>query len=106
MGDVLSTKSQYSVAIRSSSVFTFPFRVDLAPTLDPIPPPKGYSVRMWWNILSLLLALGLFSGIALLVRRLLTKFDEYQLDESEGDGKPTAEDLLTRGGYGDPGPGG
>lgn len=59
---------------------------------------------MLWNLVSVLLALGLFSGIALLLRRLLTKFDEYDLDESDSDGKPTVEELWTRGGYGDPGP--
>ncbi len=32
------------------------------------------------------------------------RFDEYDLEEWDSDGKPTAEDLLTRGGYGDPGP--
>ena len=50
------------------------------------------------------LVLAMAIGFALLMRRLLAKFDEYDLDESDSDGKPTAEDLLTRGGYGDPGP--
>jgi len=61
---------------------------------------------MLWQTISLLLALAAFFGIALLVRRLLTKFNEYDLEESENEGKPTLEDLWTRGGYGDPGPGG
>jgi hypothetical protein len=53
-----------------------------------------------------ILVLALATGFALLMRRLLAKFDEYNLDESDSDGKPTVEELWTRGGYGDPGPGG
>lgn len=62
--------------------------------------------EMLWQIVSVLLALATFLAIALLVRRLLTRFDEYDLAEAESDGKPILEDLWTRGGYGDPGPGG
>jgi hypothetical protein len=61
---------------------------------------------MLWQAGSFLLTLAIFLGMGLLVRRLLTKFDEYDLDESGSDGKPTVEDVWTRGGYGDPGPGG
>ena len=56
------------------------------------------------QIAAYVLALATAMGFALLMRRLLTKFDEYDLEEWDSDGKPTAEDLLTRGGYGDPGP--
>ena len=56
------------------------------------------------DLLAYALALAVCIVFALLARRLLTKFDEYDLDESGSDGKPSAEDLLTRGGYGDPGP--
>ncbi|MDJ0498157.1 MAG: hypothetical protein QNJ89_10025 [Acidimicrobiia bacterium] len=56
------------------------------------------------DALAFVLVLAMATGFALLMRRLLAKFDEYDLDESDSDGKPTAEDLLTRGGYGDPGP--
>lgn len=59
---------------------------------------------MPWGIASVLIAFASMIGFALLARRLLGKFDEYRLDESEGDGGPSVEDLLTRGGYGDPGP--
>jgi hypothetical protein len=58
------------------------------------------------DLLAYILVLAVFIGLALLVRRLLTKFNEYDLDESGSDGKPSPDDLLTRGGYGDPGPGG
>jgi hypothetical protein len=61
---------------------------------------------MPWEITSAILALALFVGIALLARRLLAKSDEYQSDEYESDGKPTLLDLWSRGGGGDPGPGG
>ena len=56
---------------------------------------------MPWEIFSVILALALFVGIALLVRRLLAKSDEY-----ESDRKPTLLDLWSRGGGGDAGPGG
>ena len=56
---------------------------------------------MPWELLSGLLAVLLISGFALLVRRLLAKGDEYG-----SDGKPTLADLWSRGGGGDPGPGG
>ena len=56
---------------------------------------------MPWEIVSVVLALALFVGLALLVRRLLAKHDEY-----ESDGKPALLDLWSRGGGGDPGPGG
>ena len=56
------------------------------------------------DVLAYLLVLAMAVGVGLLMRRLLAKFDEYDLEEFESDGKPTAEDLLTRGGYGDPGP--
>lgn len=58
------------------------------------------------DVLTYILIFVGVAAFALVARRLLTKFDEYDLDESDSDGKPTAEDLLTRGGYGDPGPGG
>jgi hypothetical protein len=54
-----------------------------------------------WEITSAMLALALFIGIALLARRLLAKSDDY-----ESDRKPTLLDLWSRGGGGDPGPGG
>jgi hypothetical protein len=56
---------------------------------------------MPWNLVSVMLALALFIGIALLARHLLAKSDEY-----ESDGKPTLLDLWSRGGGGDAGPGG
>lgn len=59
---------------------------------------------MPWGIASVLIAFASMIGFALLARRLLAKLDEYRLDESVSNGRPTAEDLLTRGGYGDPGP--
>lgn len=52
-------------------------------------------------VASAILTLGLFVGIALVVRRLLAKSDEY-----ESDRKPTLLDLWTRGSGGDAGPGG
>ena len=52
----------------------------------------------------MILAIDAMTGFALPARRLLAKFDEYEPDESKGDGEPTVEDLFTRGGYGDPGP--
>jgi hypothetical protein len=61
---------------------------------------------MPWEIVAAILAFLLITGFALVVRRLLAKADEYDLQESDSDGKPTVEDLWTRGGYGDPGPGG
>lgn len=56
---------------------------------------------MPWEIVSVILTFGLFIGIALLVRHLLAKGDEY-----ETEGKPTLLDLWSRGGGGDAGPGG
>lgn len=62
------------------------------------------SIAVLVDMLAYALVLAVCVGVALLVRRLLAKFDEYDLDESASDGKPSAQDLLTRGGYGDPGP--
>jgi hypothetical protein len=55
---------------------------------------------MPWEIVSVILAFALFTGIALVVRLLLAKSDEY-----DSDGRPTLADLWSRGGGGDAGPG-
>lgn len=56
---------------------------------------------MLWNAVTVLLALAIFVAIALTVRRLIARADDY-----DSEGKPSLEDLWTRGGGGDPGPGG
>jgi hypothetical protein len=60
-----------------------------------------YSQRNALGKRLLQLAIALVTGFALLARRLLAKSDDYG-----SEGKPTLADLWTRGGGGDPGPGG